>query len=127
MEQDGNHTAEMAACQIATIWWPDGWEPTGPLDVPNCLLPAKAPAAGPTLDYRQAEAMVQALNRQCIDSPGTTWYVILAAAHPAAEPSSKQTQASVTEFARRVVRPRRGTAGDCTCCPAHGLPCAKGE
>lgn len=127
MKQDGNVAAETTGCQIATIWWPDGWEPTGPLDVPNCLLPAKNPVTGPILDYRQAEAMVQALNRQCIDSPGTVWYVILAAKEPAEVASSERTDASVAEFASRVVRPPRGTAGDCSCCPAHNLPCARGE
>lgn len=128
MEQDGNLAASMTGCQIATIWWPDGWEPTGPLDVPNCLLPTKAPMAGPSLDYRQAEAMVQALNRQCIDSPGTTWYVILAADdEPAGESSPECGQASVAALASRIVRPERGTAGDCSCCPAHNLPCARGD
>lgn len=128
MERKIHDTIAKVGYQIGTIWWPDGWEPTGPLDVPNCVLPTKTPASGPALPYSQAESMVQALNRQCIDSAETTWYVLVAAeGGPAGEASSEGGQPRVATLESRIVRPPRGTAGDCSCCPAHNLRCARGE
>ena len=27
--------------KVTAIWWPDGWEPDSPLDVPNCVWQAE--------------------------------------------------------------------------------------
>ena len=31
----------MAEYLVTAIWWPDGWEPNTPLDVPKCLSHAQ--------------------------------------------------------------------------------------
>ena len=67
----------MMQYEVATVWWPEGWEPCGPLDVPNCL--ARVPQAGPPkprTDLKQALATVRSLNRQNMDRPGNAWYVV---------------------------------------------------
>ncbi len=115
--------------QVNTIAWPEGWEPGGPLDVPNCVwqVPGRAPAA--PLGYPKAEATVQALNRQCIDAPGTVWHVVVAVEN---EPLSRTvsydasgTEATVEVRRIHVIRPDRGGTGDCSHCPAHAFPCAQ--
>lgn len=31
--------------KVTSIWWPEGWEPKSPLDVPNCVWQARRAAA----------------------------------------------------------------------------------
>ncbi len=115
--------------QVSAIWWPEGWEPNGPLDVPNCVWQAPGRTAEEPLTYPKAEATVQALNRQCLDAPSTNWHVVVAVEN---EPLSRTvsydasgTEATVEVRRMHVIRPEQGTTGDCSHCPAHAFPCAK--
>ncbi|MDY0167957.1 MAG: hypothetical protein RBS80_15520 [Thermoguttaceae bacterium] len=114
---------------VSVIWWPEGWEPNGPLDVPNCVWQAEARPADVALDYPKAEAIVHALNRQCMDSPGAAWHVVAAVEN---EPVSRTvsydasgTESTAEVHRMHVIRPERGSTGDCSHCPAHSFPCAK--
>jgi len=120
----------MTRYQVTPVWWPDGWEPCDPLDVPRCIRPARPPdGPGPQMDYRQAVAAVHGLNRQCLDHPGATWYVVSEAEDPpataAAGPDIAGVLAGAAEPPLRVLFPEGGGRGDCSHCPAHGHPCAE--
>jgi hypothetical protein len=101
----------MTQYRVTAVWWPDGWEPLGPLDVPNCI--GRAPDEGkekPLMGLSDALATVRGLNRQNMDHPGAVWYV--AAEADASEPL-------------KVVRNAEGGGnGDCSHCPASSFPCA---
>ncbi|MGD0897317.1 MAG: hypothetical protein ABR915_05730 [Thermoguttaceae bacterium] len=118
----------MTRYRIKAVWWPDGWEPCDPLDVPRCLRPARRQGdPGPELTYEQAVATVRGLNRQNIDHPAATWYVISTADDPAgpADPAGIEAAlAGAPEPPIRVVFPEGSGRGDCSRCPAHDLPCA---
>jgi hypothetical protein len=116
---------------VTAIWWPDGWEPHSPLDVPNCVWQTRGRAGGEWFSYPQAEATVLALNRQCMDHPGTTWHVVVAVE---SEPVSRTVTydpagtESLVEVRRiHVIRPEQGGHGDCGHCPAHAFQCAKAD
>ena len=116
---------------VTAIWWPDGWEPHSPLDVPNCVWQAQGRAGGEWFNYPQAEATVLGLNRQCMEHPGSTWYVVVAVE---SEPVSRTVTydpngtESMTEVRRiHVIRPEHGGHGDCSHCPAHAFRCAKAD
>jgi len=117
--------------KVITIWWPEGWEPTTPLDVPNCLWHARKETEESSLSYAQALATVQALNRQCMDAASATWYVVAAVENEPLEQtvSYDSAGAEVKVEVRRlhVIRPEQGGKGDCSHCPAHSLPCAQEE
>jgi hypothetical protein len=108
----------MTQYQVAAVWWPDGWEPAGPLDVPNCL--GRAPESGPArpaMELAQAVATVRGLNRQNLDHPGALWYVVAERDEPAA--------GHAEEKPLEVVRDVEGSgSGDCSHCPANRYPCA---
>ena len=114
--------------KVAAIWWPDGWEPNSPLDVPNCVWQAQDQRGGEPLGYPQAEATVLGLNRQCIDHPGTTWHVVVAVENEAVsrivtyDPSGTETTTEVRRM--HVILPEQGGHGDCSHCPAHAFECA---
>jgi hypothetical protein len=117
------------AYKVAALWWPEGWEPGAPLDVPHCVWRAQGGLEREPMSYRRALATVGALNRQCMDQPGTTWYVVVAVEN---EPVSQTvsldaggTETRVEVRRMHVVRPERGGHGSCAHCPAHDLPCAK--
>ena len=117
--------------KVVAIWWPDGWEPRGPLDVPRCIQLMTDNSESDWLDYTQAEAAVFALNRQCMDHPGETWYVVAAVEN---EPLSlticqdSSGEAETTEVhPMHVVMPTDAGRGDCTHCPAHAFPCANAD
>jgi hypothetical protein len=117
--------------RVAALWWPDGWEPDSPLDVPNCVWQAREPVGEPWTDYAQAEAAMIGLNRQCMDHPGASWHVVIAAEN---EPISRSISyepdgTEITAEVRRihVIRPAQGGHGDCRHCPAGNMPCAKAE
>jgi hypothetical protein len=121
----------MGKYQISPIGWPDGWEPDGALDVPNCVQPLEDLKGNRWLEYPVAEAVMLSLNRQCMNHPGRTWYIIVtvenesvsrAASYDAA---GKETAAEVRRMC--AVRPQKGSRGDCSHCPAGGLDCAKGS
>ncbi len=117
--------------QVASIWWPDGWEPHSPLDVPNCVWQAKEPSDAQWLNYPQAEATMLGLNRQCMSQPGGTWYIVVAVEN---EPVSRTvscdpagTETTVEVRRTHTIRPLKGGYGDCSHCPAGTLPCSKAE
>ncbi len=114
--------------RVAVIWWPEGWGPNGPSDVPNCAWQARAWAEDAALPYPKAEALVRALNRQCIDSPGATWHVVAAVENePVSHTASCDAsgQETIVEVRRiHVIRPDSGSRGSCSHCPAHGFECA---
>ncbi len=125
---------------VATIWWPDAWEPNSPLDVPDCVRqgpdsgrqqPSQKRPGGHRLTYPQAVATVNGLNRQCMDQPGTTWYVVAALEHEplsqtvSYDPAGQQTTVEVRRL--HVIRPDPDRRGDCSHCPAHSFPCAQAE
>jgi hypothetical protein len=117
--------------KVTAIWWPDGWEPGSPLDVPNCVWQARGEGHGQWLNYPQAEATVLALNRQCMDHPGAAWHVVVALEN---EPASRTVSydpvgAETTVEVRwmHVIRPEHGGHGDCSHCPAGTFPCAQAD
>ncbi|MBN2473603.1 MAG: hypothetical protein JXB62_03265 [Pirellulales bacterium] len=117
------------AYHVMGIWWPDGWEPDSPLDLPNCISCAHGPQSGRRLTYQQAAAAVHGLNRQCMDQPGATWYVVAAVENESVsrtvtyDPPGTETTVEVRRL--HVLRPESGGRGDCSCCPAHDFPCAR--
>jgi hypothetical protein len=117
--------------KVTAIWWPDGWEPNSPLDVPNCIWQAREQSGGEWLGYSQAEATMMALNRQCMDRPGSMWHVVVALENEAVsrtityDPAGTETTVEVRRL--HVVRPEEGGRGDCAHCPAHHLPCSDSE
>lgn len=116
--------------RVAAIWWPTGWEPLSPLDVPNCVWKAHNELGQERLSYPQALATVQGLNRQCMDHPGSMWYVLVAVENePVSETVSCDaagTETTVIVRRLHVIRPEsEGGKGDCSCCPAHDYPCAQ--
>jgi hypothetical protein len=121
----------MAQYQVTAIWWPDGWEPCDPLDVPKCIRRPREPSdPGPQLSYERAVATVRGLNRQNIDHPGSTWYVVCEADdRPATADARPCIEAILAGEERpiRVVYPEGSGRGDCSQCPAHELPCAAEE
>jgi hypothetical protein len=119
------------AYQVTPVWWPTGWEPGSPFDVPNCVWQAPSHGGGGPATYRRALATVRALNRQSMDRPGTMWYVLIAVEN---EPVSRTvaydasgTETTVVVRRLHVVRPDQGGKGDCTHCPAHHFACSEEE
>ena len=121
----------MSEYRVAAIWWPTGWEPASPLDVPQCIGQTHGTPGDERLTYRQAENTVRGLNRQCMDQPGTRWYVVVAVENEpisqtiSYEPSGTETTVTVRRL--HVIHPEAGGRGDCSHCPAHSLPCAELE
>jgi len=118
--------------QVVGIWWPLGWEPQSPLDVPNCVWRAQGAPAGENLDYPRAAAVARALNQQSLDQGATTWYVVLAVENePLSQTISYDAAGMETVVQVRrlhVVRPEaRSSSGDCSYCPAQSFDCAKAE
>jgi hypothetical protein len=117
--------------KVTAIWWPEGWEPNSPLDVPNCVWRSQGRTGGQWLSYAEAEATVRGLNQQCIDNPSTTWYVIMAVENEAVshtisyDPSGTETTVEIRRI--HVIRPKEGGHGNCAYCPAHEFQCAKAE
>ncbi|MBN1394216.1 MAG: hypothetical protein JW959_04280 [Pirellulales bacterium] len=117
--------------KVWPIWWPDGWEPNSPLDVPNCIRRTGEQPKAQVLGYPQAEATVLALNRQCMDHPGTTWHVVAAVENePLSQTIVRDASGAETISEVRcihVLRPSEGGRGDCSRCPAGLFPCAEAD
>jgi hypothetical protein len=117
------------AYKVAAIWWPTGWEPGSPLDVPNCVWRAPSGGTQQPMSYQRALATVRGLNRQSMDQAGTMWYVVIAVENEplsqtvSYDPSGVETTVEVRRL--HVARPERGGKGDCSHCPAHGLDPAR--
>jgi hypothetical protein len=114
---------------VTAIFWPQGWEPQSPFDVPHCVWRAQGDVGRQNLTYRRALATVRGLNQQSLANAGSMWYVIVAVEN---EPISHTVSydaagAETTVEVRRlhVVRPEPGGRGDCSHCPAHSFECAK--
>ena len=116
----------MAQYQVTTIWWPAGWEPGGPSDVPNCI--GRAPeqdTPAPVVDLKAALATVRALNRQNMDHPGSVWYVVAEVGDGPTGGDVPAGDVPAGEDGLRVVRSAEGIGrGDCSHCPAASFPCA---
>lgn len=116
--------------KVASIWWPCGWEPDSPLDVPNCVWKSQGDVEDQRLTYPQALATVRGLNSQGMAYANTLWYVIIAVEN---EPVSQAvaydaagTETTVEVRRLHVVRPKEGGGrGDCSHCPAHSFRCAQ--
>jgi hypothetical protein len=117
--------------KVTAIWWPEGWEPDSPLDVPNCVWQAQGRPAEKAMSYPEAEAAIRGLNRQCMSQPGTTWYVVVAVENePVSQTVSYDSAGTETTVEIRrlhVIRPEQGGRGNCAHCPAHSLQCAQSE
>jgi hypothetical protein len=113
--------------KVVPLVRPEGWEPSGPADVPNCL--GKAESRGPRaeLSYQQALDTMWALNQQGMDHDSSTWFVPVAVENEPLEESVKYDPAgmeTVVQVRRlHLVRPPRGGRGDCSYCPARDFPC----
>lgn len=127
---DGPRLCTPVSFKLASLVRPEGWEPAGPLDVPNCIWKADSRArAEMTLD--QAIDTMRALNRQSMDLADTTWFVPVAVQSEPLEESVSYDSAgkqTVTQVRRmEVIRPAEGGRGDCSYCPAHDFPCRQAE
>ncbi len=115
--------------KVTSIWWPEGWEPNSPLDVPNCIWQSPGKVAGHWQTYAEAENAVRDLNEKCITAPGAIWYVVVAVENEAISQTTSYdhagTETSVEVRKMHVMRPPEGGHGDCTQCPAHDFSCAK--
>lgn len=114
--------------QIATIWWPSGWEPQSPLDVPACVCQEQDSIEDRRLTYRQAVATVEGLNRQAMDRAGAQWYAIVVAENEPVsrsvtfDPPCRQTTVEVRLL--HVAEPSPGAGrGNCEHCPARAVEC----
>ena len=115
----------MAAYLVTTVWWPDGWEPSTPLDVPKCLAQAREQVPNEPLTYEQAVATVRGLNQQNMDHPGATWYVVAMVKGQPVSPADGG-RAMINAGQLEVVElPEGASRGDCSHCPASSFPCAK--
>lgn len=117
------------AYKVTAIWWPQGWEPESPLDVPNCVWKAQGDVGQERLSYRRALATVRSLNRQCMAQASSTWYVLMAVENEPVSHTISFDAAGVetaVEVRRlHVVRPEPAGRGDCSHCPAHSFECAR--
>lgn len=116
------------AYKLAAVWWPAGWEPDSPLDVPQCAWKTEAQAAQDPMSRQRALATARALNRQSTDHAASMWYVVVAVENePTGRTVSYDSSGTETAVGLRplhVVRPDEGGKGDCSRCPAHALDCA---
>lgn len=117
------------AYKVTAIWWPQGWEPQTPLDVPNCVLRAQGEIGGDATTYPEALATVRGLNQQVMDRTGAMWYIVVAVENEPVsrsysyDPAGTETLSEVRRL--HIVHPaEEGGQGDCTHCPAHALECA---
>ncbi len=121
----------MTHFQVTAVYWPEGWEPNSPSDVPNCVRRIQEQLSDARLTYEKALTTAKALNRQCMDGPGADWYVVVEVEDRphqrtvSRDASGKETTREVYRF--HVVRPEPGGRGDCSHCPAHAFPCAEDD
>lgn len=117
------------AYRVIAIWWPTGWEPQSPLDVPNCVWRAQGDSDQRDLSYTQAVAVLRGLNQQSMDNQTSLWYVIVSVENEplsrsiSYDPSGIETTTQVRRL--HVVRLEEGGHGDCSHCPARSFDCAK--
>ncbi len=117
--------------RVTAIWWPTGWEPQSPLDVPSCLWRAQGETDPAPLSYEQALAVVRGLNQQSMDHASPLWYVLMAVENEpisqtvSYDPSGIETTVQVRRL--HVIRPDGAGAGDCSYCPARTLHCDQSE
>jgi hypothetical protein len=117
--------------KVIALWWPTGWEPQSPLDLPRCVWRAHGESEHGQLSYAQAVAVLRGLNRQSMNHQGTMWYAIMALENEplsrsvSFDPSGTETTVQVRRL--HLVRPEDGGAGDCSHCPARAFDCAKAD
>jgi len=119
------------AYKVAAIWWPTGWEPKSPLDVPNCVWRAQGEPNDQLVNYQDAVATVQSLNHQGMNQAAPRWFVVMAIENEplshtvSLDPSGTETTVKVRKV--HLVRADKGGHGDCSQCPAHSFDCAKDD
>ncbi len=119
------------AYKVAAIWWPTGWEPKSPLDVPNCVWRAQGEPNEHLVTYQEAMATVQSLNHQGMSQAAARWYVVMAIENEpishtvSLDPSGTETTVRVCKI--HLVRADQAGHGDCSHCPAHSFDCAKAD
>ena len=119
------------AYKVAAIWWPTGWEPESPLDVPNCVWKAQGEPTDHLVSYQEAMATVQSLNHQGMSQAAPRWYVVMAIENEpishtvSLDPSGTETTVKVRKV--HLVRADKAGHGDCSHCPAHSFDCAKAD
>lgn len=117
------------AYKVTGIWWPEGWEPKSPLDVPNCVWRTQGEVNDLPLTYAQAVATLRGLNQQSLDRLSPLWYVVVAVENEpisqtvSYDPAGTETTVQVRRL--HVVRPEEGGRGDCSHCPASSFQCAR--
>lgn len=127
----GPRLSTPVAFKLAALVRPEGWEPTSPWDVPNCIWKADTRSAQVEMGLEQVLATMRALNQQSLDLADTSWFVPVAVENePVQEtvsydPAGKQTISQVRRV--HVICPAQGTRGDCSHCPAHDFPCREAE
>lgn len=113
--------------KIASIWWPAGWEPLSPFDVPLCVCRTQGTLQEDVLTYDQALATMKALNLQAMDRASTLWYVMIAVENEPVsrsisyDPAGLQTTVEIRKI--HIAQPAEGGRGDCSHCPARSLDC----
>jgi hypothetical protein len=113
--------------KIASIWWPAGWEPVSPFDVPLCVCRTQGTLQEDLLTYDQALATMKALNQQAMDRASTLWYVMIAVENEpisrsiSYDPTGLQTTVEIRKI--HIAQTAEGGRGDCSHCPARGLDC----
>jgi hypothetical protein len=119
------------AYKVSVLWRPEGWEPSSPLDVPNCVWKGQAQLDAESLTYARAVETVRGLNQQCIDLSSSMWYVIVAVENEpisqvfAYDPAGTETTTRVRKL--HVIRAENGGRGDCSHCPAHSFQCSRAD
>lgn len=117
--------------KIASIWWPAGWEPLSPFDVPLCVSRTQGTLQDELLTYDQALATMKGLNQQAMDRASTTWYVMIAVENEPVsrsisyDPAGLQTTVEIRKI--HIAMPEEGGRGDCSHCPARGLDCTMAQ
>jgi len=115
--------------KVTSIWWPEGWEPSSPLDVPNCVWRSQGDLDRQPTTYAQAVATIRALNQQSMDRFSPLWYVVVAVENEpisqtvSYDPAGTETTVQVRRL--HVVRSDEGGRGDCSHCPASSFDCAR--
>ncbi len=118
--------------KVTAIWWPTGWEPRSPLDVPNCVWRAQGRTDDQQFTYPRALAVARGLNQQSIAHDAVMWYVIVAVENEplsqtvSCDPSGTETTVEVRRL--HVIRPEEGGGeGDCSHCPARSFQCTRAD
>ncbi|MHB1037540.1 MAG: hypothetical protein ACYC35_26835 [Pirellulales bacterium] len=118
--------------KLAAIWWPEGWAPSSPSDVPNCVWRAHAEIGQEQMAYPEAARKARALNKEGMEKSSTIWYVVIAIENEPVSGTVAYDHSGVetTTEVRRLHLVRleaEGGAGSCAACPARPFDCDKAD